>query len=130
MTCARLKIASFEPSVGINLPGWVEPDAEAAANPGGDRLAELGQALGERVLRRLVDAREQRLADQSRSSLTRVADAEVDQLHPTGGDTPFRLLEPNEGVRADGREDGEIGTASDGTDDEGGQLLKRPLELP
>ena len=42
-TCAKLKIASFEPSVGTISRLRVELDAEAAPDPAGDRLAQLRQ---------------------------------------------------------------------------------------
>ena len=55
-TLANEKIASFEPSVGITLTLRVERGAEAAADPPGDRLAQLGQADRSRVAHPLAHA--------------------------------------------------------------------------
>ena len=89
-----------------DLRRLVELDVEAAPDPGGDRLAELGQADRARIPRRLVDRRDERVADERGGRLARVAHAEVEELDAPRGHGRLRLVLPHERV---GGERGESG---------------------
>jgi hypothetical protein len=80
---------------------------EATLRPGRDRLAQLGQAVGGRVGRdRLVLERpRQRAPDEARRLLTRLADAEVDDVDPARGSGALGLGEAQERVVRHVRED-------------------------
>ncbi len=68
--------------------------------------AQLGQPLRERIAHPLLDAVDERLADERLDRLARVADAEVDERDALGGEPPLRLLEPHERIGAEVGEDG------------------------
>ena len=63
-----------------DLCGGIDRDPEAASDPGADGLAQLRQAGRPRVRRDGLDRRCERVPDEPRRDLARVADPEVDQL--------------------------------------------------
>ncbi len=101
-----MKIASLEPNVGTISVASVELDAEAAACPGGDRLAELGEPLRARVALRERQRVDERAHDRRVGRLARVADPEVDHLDAALDRAALRLVEPDERVRVLRGEDG------------------------
>ena len=105
-TWANEKIASFEPSVGITWRSGSSDGAEAAADPGRDRLAQLGQADRRRVAHPLAHAVAQRLDDPRIGGLARVAHAEVDHLEPLGPARGGSLVQPHERIGRLAGEDG------------------------
>ena len=98
-TWAKLKIASFEPSVGIELAIGIERDAEAPCDPAGDGRTQLGQALRLRVPHGLREPIHQRAANERIGGLARVALSEVDDVDATGRRLLLCLLETDERVR-------------------------------
>ena len=58
------------------------------ADPAGDRRAQLGQALGRRVGGERLDRLGERLADEGRRLLARLAHPEVDQVRAGGLQPP------------------------------------------
>ena len=98
----RLLAAIRRDHLGIRI----DLDAEPALAPAGNSFPQLGQTLGERIARQRLDAVDERLPDQRIRLLARIALAEVDQLHAGGGQAPLRFLQPDERVRAGGREHG------------------------
>jgi len=84
----------------------IDGNAEAVFAPTCDRLAQLGQTLGERVPHPLSQARDERGANRRIGRLHRVALAEVDQLHALSRQAPLGLLELDERIRAGGAQRG------------------------
>ena len=97
-TLANEKIASFEPSVGITCASGSSVGAEPAADPAGDRLAQLGQPDRSRIAHPLAHAVPQRLDDARIGGLARVAHAEVDHLEALGPAGGRSLVQPHERV--------------------------------
>jgi hypothetical protein len=84
----------------------VERGAEPALHPRRDGLAQLGQALRRGVRRERPDGRGERLADEGRRLLARLAHAEVDQVGARGQQPLLLLGEAHERVRAHAGERG------------------------
>ena len=96
-----------------DLAVGVERDAEAAPRPAGDRRAQLGQAVGRGVGRERLDRGGERLADEGRRLLARLAHPEVDEVHAGRREAPLGLGEPHERVRAQaGERRGELHAAN------------------
>ena len=98
----RLLAAERGDHVGVR----VEHDVEAPSGPGGDRLAQLGQARGRRIAHPLAEPGHKSLADQWVGRLLRVAGAEVDHLDPALLDAPGGLVQTDERVRGLALENG------------------------
>jgi hypothetical protein len=84
----------------------VELHAEAPRAPAGDRLAQLREPLRERVAGALRQRIDQRLPDEGRGRLARVADSEVEDLHAVDRNATLRLLQAHERIRRLAREHG------------------------
>jgi hypothetical protein len=84
----------------------VQRRPEAAPHPAGDRSPQLRQPLGQRIRRQRRHRRGERLADERRRLLARLADAEVDYVDAVGLQPPPRLRQPHERVRPQPGEDG------------------------
>ena len=69
----------------------VELDGEAARDPAGDGVAQLGQPDGGRIAHPLADAVPERLDDRGVRRLARIAHPEVDHLEARGA-TLLRCL--------------------------------------
>src|SRR5439155_24113603 len=90
----------------------VDRCAEPAADPAGDRLAELGDPRGSRIAHALANAFTDRLDDPRVGRLAWVAHAEVDHLEAAGAARRCSLVQADERVRrlrAQDRRDGHVG---------------------
>ena len=110
-TCAKEKIASFDPSVGITFVSGSSVDTEATIDPAGHRLTQLRQADGGGIAHPLAHAVSQRLDDAGIGRLSRVAHSEVDHLEALGPPGRGSLVQAHERVCRLSRRMGEMGTA-------------------
>ncbi len=86
---------------GQDLGVGVDVDAEAPAHVARDGGAQLGQARGGRVLGGLGDPVDERLADERRRGLDRVADREVVQRRGVGAKGSGEILEGRQRIAAE-----------------------------
>ena len=114
-TCANEKIASFEPSVGTISRRRVDRDAEAPVDPAAIASRSSGSPVARGYDETALDRREQRLADERRRHLARVADAEVDQLDPARARLGLPVVEARERVLRELGEHGGEAACLDGT---------------
>ena len=99
-TCAKEKIASFEPRVGMTWRPGSRVDARTGGSTQrGDRLAQLRQPRGGRIAHPLSDAVTQRLEDRRVGRLPGVAHPEVDNVVSRGAPRGRCLVEADERIR-------------------------------
>ena len=89
----------------------IERDAEAAADPAGDRLAKLREPGRRGIAHALADPVAKRLEDRRVGRLARVSHSEVDDLESPVSPLRGGLVEPYERIRGRCTQDGREGHA-------------------
>ncbi len=105
-TCAKLKIASLLPSVGITSVSGSSTTSKRRAAQAAIASRSSGRPDGRRIAHPLAEPGHKSLADQWVGRLLRVAGAEVDHLDPALLDAPGGLVQTDERVRGLALENG------------------------
>jgi hypothetical protein len=89
-----------------DLGAGIDTHVKAPVDPPGDRVAQLRQARRARIRGDLVDRCKERLADERRRQLPRIAHAEVDQVDAASLRLGLPVVQPRKWVLGEIREDG------------------------